>query len=279
MLRNILRALFVLLIVGVGFAVAGIMVATGPKAPKKPPSDQSPLVETMTVAAGQTAVRLPTQGTVQAAEKVILAPEVSGRIRWRSPDLIPGGRVPKGAPLVKLDARAYKYAVDQQRAVVERSQVELELETGRQTVAQEEWALLGKGDPATTARSDDRPQATALALRGPQMRAAKSALAAARSALASAKLNPDRTTLRAPFNAIVQTANGDVGQLVGPQTQLATLVGTDAFWVQVPVPLEWLSWLANGDGSLKATQAEILTKAGNANPHIHGSRQPAVGGC
>jgi 3-oxoacid CoA-transferase subunit A len=36
----------------------------------------------------------------------------------------------------------------------------------------------------------------------------------------------------------------DLGQLVGPGTPLATLVGTDQFWVQVSIPVDRLGWIA-----------------------------------
>jgi multidrug efflux pump subunit AcrA (membrane-fusion protein) len=48
----------------------------------------------------------------------------------------------------------------------------------------------------------------------------------------------------APFNTVVQDEFVDEGQLVSPQTQLATLIGTDRFWVQVSIPVDRLRWLA-----------------------------------
>mgnify|MGYP005608846153 FL=1 len=47
--------------------------------------------------------------------------------------------------------------------------------------------------------------------------------------------------LRAPFNGFVKIEAVDVGQLVTPQMPLATLVGSDRFWVQVSVPVDRLT--------------------------------------
>jgi RND family efflux transporter MFP subunit len=69
-------------------------------------------------------------------------------------------------------------------------------------------------------------------------------LEAAESTLEQAKLQLERTTVYAPFNAVAQEEFVDEGQLVNPQTQLATLIGTDRFWVQVSVPVDRLQWMA-----------------------------------
>jgi multidrug resistance efflux pump len=69
------------------------------------------------------------------------------------------------------------------------------------------------------------------------LRSAKVGVVAAESALAAAQLNVRRAGLKAPFNAFVQRAMADPGQLVNAQSQIATLVGTDSFWVQVSVPI------------------------------------------
>ena len=77
----------------------------------------------------------------------------------------------------------------------------------------------------------------ALAQREPQLEASRLALKAAQSALKKAQLDLTRTTLRAPFNAMVVSENVDTGQLISPQTSVARLVGTDEYHVQVSVPV------------------------------------------
>ncbi|MCA9583061.1 MAG: HlyD family efflux transporter periplasmic adaptor subunit, partial [Myxococcales bacterium] len=48
----------------------------------------------------------------------------------------------------------------------------------------------------------------------------------------------------------------EVGQVVGPQSPVVTLVGTDRFWVQVSVPVNHLAWISvpgrNGTEGSKA---------------------------
>jgi len=236
--RKVRRGALVVAVLGVGVGVFVLLVKTKPVPARKPHEDLGTLVEVIEIKRETHAVRVPAQGTVQAAERVDLAPEVGGRILWRNPQLVPGGMVKKGDKLVRLDAEAYQLAMQQQAAQVDQARTELELERGRKTVAEQEWEILQK-QKATKLNIDD----PALALREPQLRSAKVAVEAAESAYKSARLSVQRTLLKAPFNAFVQSAMAEPGQLVNPQSSVATLVGTDAFWVQVSVPVENLAWL------------------------------------
>ncbi|MCA9543792.1 MAG: efflux RND transporter periplasmic adaptor subunit, partial [Myxococcales bacterium] len=71
---------------------------------------------------------------------------------------------------------------------------------------------------------------------------------AAQAALRQAQVGVSRAKITAPFNAIVLQESVDLGQVVAPGAQLARLVGTDAFWVQVSIPLADLKWLSLPQG-------------------------------
>ena len=188
-------------------------------------------VEVVQVDAEDLTARVQATGVVQPAQQVALTPQVSGRIVWQSKKLEPGSRVEKGTVLARIDPTEFELLAEQARSSVRTAEVELELEKGRQRSAAREWALLGDGrDP------EDAP----LALRKPQLEASKQGLAAAQSSLKQAELNLQRTYLIAPFNAVVLDESIDVGQVVGPTTVAATLVGTDEVWVKVSVPVDQL---------------------------------------
>jgi RND family efflux transporter MFP subunit len=192
-------------------------------------------------------------GTVVPAKRVALQPEVSGRIVAQSPQLMPGGLFRKGDVILRIDPRDYETAVKQQEAAVEQARLEVQLEKGRQVIAKREWKLLEE-DIALDQSSQD------LALRRPQLKNANVALEAAESTLEQARLQLERTTVYAPFNAVVQEEFVDEGQFVNPQTQLATLIGTDRFWVQVSIPVDRLRWLtfsgteASGKSNVRIVQ-------------------------
>jgi len=233
--KKTLRTLLPIVVLAAGVAVFMALKASKPTAKKTAQDDRGTVVEVMAVQAKDHAVEVIAQGRVIPARQVALAPEVAGRIKWQSAELVPGGLVKQGASLVRIDARDYELAVQQQQAAVDRAKLELDVERGRKKVAEREWKLLDDG------QSSDGSAGESLALRGPQLRTAKVAVQAAQSGLARTQLAVTRTTVKAPFNAMVQSEQSELGQLVGPQTPLVNLVGTDEFWVQVSIPVDNLA--------------------------------------
>lgn len=249
--------------IGIAAAVAGIgvigfvaLVKTRPDPKRTPQENRGTLVEIATVSSGSHQLTVRAQGTVVAARLVELRPEISGRIVWQSRELAAGGRFKAGQALLRIDPRDYELALEQQRASVDRAQLDLEIERGRKVVAEREWELLGDG---AKSGNDGR----ALALREPQLRTARVGLKAARSGLKRAEITLERTIIRAPFNGFVKEEFADLGQLVTPASRLGTLVGTDQFWVQVSIPVERLPWvdLPGADGKGGST-VRIRQKAG-----------------
>jgi len=230
-LRKALRFVLPLLVIAAGVGIRGYLVSTKPEPARVERTDRGALVEVMTATMGDHDVELTAQGTVVPAQQVVLVPQVGGRILWAADDLVPGGRFEEGAPLVRVDPSDYQIAVEQRAAELNRTRLEQQVETTRAQVAQREWQLFDDGQREYT------PEGRALALREPQLQNAEVSVRAAGSAVRRARLDLRRTTLNAPFNAFIQSENIDVGQVVGPTSQLATLVGTDAFWIRVSVPV------------------------------------------
>lgn len=191
------------------------------------------------------------QGTVTPAQQVTLQPQVQGAITELSPQLVPGGVLRAGEALLKIEDADYRLAVEQQQANLAQAEFNLEVEEGRRVVAEREWRLLKKRGGAATEGTG------ALARREPHIRAAKASLKGARSALRRARLDVNRTRIEAPFNAIVESESVEIGQVARLGTAVATLVGTDAFWVEIAVPQSELGWItlpdAQGEGGSPAT--------------------------
>lgn len=253
-MKRVLRALSPLLIVMVAVGVAVALFKTRPQPKRTRKEALPPLVEVTSIRPSQERVRVVAMGSVVPAEEVELRAEVSGRIVALSKNLVPGGRVKKGEVLVRIDPRQYDLMLREKEAAVERAEVDLALEKGRQRVAHREWKLIGKSGTE---------EGKALALRGPQLKSAEAALAAAKSSLERAQLDVERTTIRAPFNAVVKDEMVDRGQLVTPQSKLGSLVGTDRFWVQVSVPVSQLAWLSiPGTNATEGSKAEVIQDLG-----------------
>jgi RND family efflux transporter MFP subunit len=258
MIKKILKFIIPVLIVVFGFFVTGWMLSTPQRAERQEIPEKITPVEVLQAESSNQMVYLDVQGTVTPAESIVLSPQVSGRVIDLHPDLLPGGLLRKDQVILRIDPRDYEFAVEAARERVAGAEFQLKLEKGQQTVAKQEWELLEDSVPTTEAGRE-------LALRKPHIESAEASLKAARSALEKTKLDLSRTTLEAPFNAIIIQENVDLGQLVSPQTNVASLAGTDKFWVRVSIPIDELSWIEipstpRGRGS----EAMIIQDTGKA---------------
>jgi RND family efflux transporter MFP subunit len=248
--RKAWRLVLPVLVLVVAAGLAKWLILTGPKPRKRPPREQSVVVRVTSLRRTNAVVRLAANGVVTAAQRVQLQSRVPGEVIEMDPRLLPGGTFAAGEPLLRLDPEDYELAVARLRADVAKAEQGLQVERGLQDLARHEWELL----PDRESMSElDRE----LTLRVPQLRAAREALEAARAALRQAELNVARTTVRAPFNAVVVERRVDVGAQVSAQTVLADLAGTDAYWVVASLPADRLPWVRlpepDGTGGSPAT--------------------------
>ena len=210
-------------------AMAAVLVATKEEPPREEKPLEGTLVEVIQIRTGRHEVDLHAKGTVVPAQEIVLQPELGGRVVWQSSELVAGGRFKLDQPIVRIDPRDYQLQVESRRSEVNTAKLALSIEARRGEVAKREWNAFGEMDVSDEQR--------ALAQREPQLEASRLALKAAQSSLKKAQLDLTRTTLRAPFNAMVVSENVDAGQLINSQTSVARLVGTDEYHVQVSVPV------------------------------------------
>ncbi|MEM9074044.1 MAG: efflux RND transporter periplasmic adaptor subunit [Myxococcota bacterium] len=260
-MKSALKVILPVVVTAMGIGVLMFMVKTKPPPPRVDRAQSGLLVTTETLRSGEHAVTVRAQGQVVAARQVIVAPEVTGRIRWQSENLVPGGRLARGDSIVRIDARDYQLQVESRSADVNRAQLELQLERGRQRVAEREWQAFGDGEDQEGQR---------LALRQPQVETAEVSVRSARSAVQQARLNLSKTNIRAPFNAMVIQESAELGQLVGPSASLATLVGTDEFFVRVSVPVENLASIRIPDRDGEGSPARVWQEIGGRHVERQG---------
>jgi RND family efflux transporter MFP subunit len=224
----------VLLLLG-GAAGAYWLVITRPGTPERPPRPVASLVTVTPVEPATEQVTVEAMGTVVPARETVIMPQVSGRIEWISPEFMIGGRFQQGQEMLRIEKRDYELALEQRRSDVARAEYDVKLEEGQQIIARAELNATGLAVESEASRE--------LMLRKPHLKRFQAALAAARASLEAAELDLERTAVRAPFNAVVTEQLVDVGTQVSTQTRLVTLVGTDAYWVKVSLPVEKLAWI------------------------------------
>jgi RND family efflux transporter MFP subunit len=208
-----------------------------PKAKKRPPEKIIPLVQVKALHPGPHKIIVPAMGSVVPARQMTLKSRVSGEITWIHPEFMEGGLFEAGKEILRIEQADYKFDIIQKESQVAEARYSLKLELGHQDVAKREWELLNDGK--NVKELDDE-----LALRKPHLEKAKANLDAAKANLDQAKVNLSRTRIKIPFNFIVRSKNVELGSQVTTQDQLAELVDTEEYWVEVSIPVDRLKWIS-----------------------------------
>lgn len=239
-----------LIVIVAAIVLVAIMVATR-EPPPRTEGENAParLVRTAPVTRAPQRIDVLATGTVIPSREVELQPQIGGRVIAVHEQLQPGSVVPEGAVLVTVEPTDFETAVAEAEAQYARARADLDLEKGRSEVAAAEFE--------SYADSLDMPVDSFLALRRPQLKAAEAAVKQAGARLRRARADLERTTLEAPFEALVVSESVDVGAQIGPQTRVARLVAVDRYWVRATLPIEHLPFVAvpdfNADEGARAT--------------------------
>ncbi|NOQ67152.1 MAG: efflux RND transporter periplasmic adaptor subunit [Desulfobacterales bacterium] len=255
--RNIMRLVICLLLIGAGIIGARFLIATKPKVNRRPPERMAPLVRTAVLQPENYTFSIPAMGTVIPSRETGLEVPVSGEVIYVHSEFTEGGMFAQGTKILQVDPKDYELAVQQKRRALADAEYSLKLEQGHQDVARQEWSLL-YGDKVVNKGESD------LALRKPHLEKVQAEIAAAKAELEQAEINLNRTTLTAPFNALVLKSYVELGSQVSSQKRLADLVGTDTYWVQVSLPVDRLRWVQVPNGDQGAgSEVDIFYRADN----------------
>lgn len=233
----LLRLLLPIVVIAIGAVIAVWLMQSGPKAKPRQKVRNAVAVDVRPVEFGPQTMTIDIMGTVRPKDEVVLKPQVSGKIISISEKLVPGGHFSLGEALLTIEPRDYRLAVQQLSSEVARAEADLRIELGRQRVALKEYELLGE------AVSDEERD---LMLRVPQLESSKASLEEVKTRLEQARLDLERTTVMAPFNAVLITREVNLGASVTPSTTLATLVGSDTYWVEAPIAASQVKWIKVG---------------------------------
>lgn len=242
----------IMVILGLAAGLIAWIYSSEPEAQREGATKQTAmLVDIQTVRRGNFVPRITGLGTVEATQNIILSPRIEGRVIEISENFLPGGFVNEGDVLVRIDPSDYKNTVQQRESELQQARSDLEIELGRRYVAKREYELLGK--KMTEVNKD-------LILREPQLASARAIILSAQAALDQARLELERTGIKAPFSAQILTRNVNVGSQVEPGMGLARLVGIDEYWVIVTVPVAKLDQIAFPQKGEKGAPVRIVNR-------------------
>ena len=233
---RIIKLIICAVILGASIAGASYIVKTAPRPEIRPPVKKIPVVQAQEISLSTEQITIQAMGKVMPAQQVVLKSSVSGEIVYIHQEFTEGGLLPKGIEILRIDPEDYELTVKQKRRQVSDAEYALKIEMGHQEIARREWELLNL--VKKTGESDGE-----LALRKPHLEKAEADLAAAEAELRQSEVNLSRTSILSPFNAMVRTKSVDIGSQISTQEQLAEIIGTDEFWIQVSLPMDRLKWI------------------------------------
>ena len=241
-----------LIILGVAFGVVTALFGSKPEANRWGGDRPAPsvAVETRPLTTQSYDVWVDSYGTAKALTETRLVSEINGKVIAVSPNIRAGGSFKKGDVLVQLEDRDFRFEVDVAASAAAEAEVVYLQEQAQAEFAAQDW--------------NEKPQSDAarqLALRIPQVEAAKAALQAAKSRLEKAQLDLDRTKIVAPFDGKVLAQMIDIGQVVTPSQAIAEIYSTDAVEVRLPIKIHDLEHLALVENSANGRGAQVVLES------------------
>ena len=209
----------------VAIAASVVLFVTRPKVQHKPAVIKIPLVTVSKAKSKSMHIPVFTRGTVAPGTQIQLLSEVSGQVLEVSPDFANGGFFHKDEVLYKVDP--LQYDVNIKRAEAQQAQAY-------------QAYLQAQAEKEARARSHVRNK-NQLASFEVQFRQAEAAYLAAKAELEAAKLQKQRTVIRAPFDGRVLMARLNVGQFLSPGLQVGTIYAVDHAEVRLPLSDRQLS--------------------------------------
>jgi len=225
--RKTLAPIIVVAVAGLG-AVA--LLATSEQLAPTQPEPVPPSVRVLAVDPKPVQMVVHAQGTVLPRIETELVPEISGNVVWISPNLVTGGYFDANEPLLRIDDRDYRNAVERATANMSRADAELEF-------AEFE---LGRLEALETSDLVSR-SAVESAMR--EARVNEAELRDARVALEQSERDLARTEIAAPFRGLIRSEQVDVGQFVNRGTSVASLYAVDYVEVRLPIADQQLAYL------------------------------------
>lgn len=211
-------------ILAIAVLVSATMIGNRPQTPTRETPPREPLVQTEPARPFAGEFLLAAQGTVAPRTETVLVSEVNGAVVEVADAFNPGGFFRRGDVLLRIDAKDYQAALRRAEAQVANRRALLAQEQARADQARRDWENLRRpGEPSE------------LVLRVPYVAEAEANLRSAEADLQQARINLERTVIRAPYDGLLREKRVDQGQYVGTGTQLAVLFAIDRAEIRLPL--------------------------------------------
>ena len=224
------------IIVPIAILAIGIVALIGFSSMKKPPEekakvDNTPIVAVENISVTPMALEVSSYGVVKPKYETTIVAQVSGEIVELSDRFVRGGIVKKGQLLARIDPNDYHAALIDAQANMASARAALETEVAQGKVAEQEWKQITDTSP------------TELSLRKPQLAQEIARVKSAQASVLRAERNLQRTEIRAPYDAMINSRTIGLGSFVGVGSEIGMLLGTAIAEVRLPVADNQLQFL------------------------------------
>jgi len=282
--------------VALGILAAGIvlltgLVATAPDVAREARPERVWAVDVVTAEMRDHRPLTRFAGTVVPSRSLELRPMVGGTVAEMSANLVNGGVVRAGDTLLTLDPVDHELHLKRATASLEEAKARLrELEAGveahriRLDIARRQLDLrnaelarnneLFKNGTIAAPRLEQAKlaqaaeeqavaqQTSAYAAQQAQVSQQEAAIARLSAELEQARINLERTRIKAPFDAFVGQVRAETGMLLSPSDQVAKLVAAERLEVFITVPTEFYGRLVQAGEPAVGRQATVVWRMG-----------------
>ncbi|MBA6352283.1 MULTISPECIES: efflux RND transporter periplasmic adaptor subunit [unclassified Colwellia] len=226
------------IIIPIAILIIGILLFFGFSSMKSPPEekaevDNTPIVAVEEVHVAPMNLTVKSYGVVQPKYETELVAQISGEVVELADVFVRGGFVAKNQLLARIDPNDYQAALIDAEATMASARASLEKERAQGQVAEQEWKRITDTSP------------TELSLRKPQLAQELANVKSAQASVLRAKRNLERTEIRAPYDAMIESRMIGLGSFVGTGTKVGKLLGTGVAEVRLPVADDQLQFLAS----------------------------------
>jgi len=224
------------IIIPIAILAVGIVALIGFSSMKKPPAekaevDNTPIVAIENIVVAPMTLEVSSYGVVKPKYETTIVAQVNGEIVELSDTFVRGGLVKKDQLLARIDPNDYHAALIDAQANMASARAALEKEVAQGKVAEREWKQITDTSP------------TELSLRKPQLAQELARVKSAQAAVLRAERNLQRTEIRAPYDAMINSRNIGLGSFVGVGNEIGQLLGTAIAEVRLPIADNELQFL------------------------------------
>jgi RND family efflux transporter MFP subunit len=229
---------------------------------EKPEVDNTPIVAVSEISIAPMTLEVSSYGKVAPKYETELIAQVNGEIVELSETFVRGGFVKKNQLLARIDPNDYQAALIDAQAAMATAKAALEKELAQGKVAEREWKKM----------TDTLP--TELSLRKPQLAQELARVKAAQASVLRAERNLERSEIRSPYDAMVDSRDIGLGSFVGVGSKIGHVLATKTAEIRLPIAdnqLEFLEYqgigakvnlLGDFAGKTRQWQAEIVRSEG-----------------